>query len=309
MQLAPTTSMESSVNIKHIAIATDFSEHAQPALRLAAKLAHQWSAKISLLHVYDAAPLGPAVTYPAQVWTGGDFGSLMRRESEALLATARRELLADVTEVEEEAVAHTSAATAVCEYAEQNDVDLIVTGTHGRTGFGRLLIGSVAESVIRHAPCSVLVVRPNTNVERFPKSILVATDFSEQADVALEQAEGIARSFNAETTMLHVYDVTSSVLPNAFEFVRKLEEVEDQIREALEKQHLERFGEPAQVALIAGGSPPLAIADYAQRHDSDVIVLSTHGRTGLSRLVIGSVAEKTARHAPCSVWIARTPRS
>src|SRR5690606_35640794 len=107
-------------------------------------------------------PLSPAISYPVQVWTGSDVGAQLAREADKMLHETKLRLLADVADVDTLSLRHTSASTAVCQAAADLAVDAVLVGSHGRTGVTRLLLGSVAEQTLRHAPCSVVIARAIT---------------------------------------------------------------------------------------------------------------------------------------------------
>lgn len=139
---------------------TDFSECGSYALSYAASFARTTGAKLICLHVIE--PIVPAVGY-----TGFAADPLSLTDvSEQLEASAERELpkIADCEECNdiptEEVITHGDAAAEIVRVAKEKDVDLIVIASHGRTGLGRILFGSTAESVVRHAHCPVLVVKP-----------------------------------------------------------------------------------------------------------------------------------------------------
>lgn len=140
--------------IKKIMVPTDFSSHSQYASKYAAKLAEQFGAEIHLVHIVEALPV---VYYEGTVFT---------EESEARLVESARKLLhkqpespwSEGTKVIHEVIQGTPMNEIVA-YAKKNEIDLIVAGTHGRTGVGHLLLGSVAEKIVRSAPCPVLTVR------------------------------------------------------------------------------------------------------------------------------------------------------
>lgn len=140
---------------------TDFSPAAVLALDAAAVLARQFGASITLLYVYDPSLLSPLYAVPGAgavidvVTLSPDFEANVRKEMEQL----RHDRLSGVTRVDFAVVRHTSPAEAICEHAEKAGADLIVLSTHGRTGLAHMLIGSVAERVVRHAPCPVLTLR------------------------------------------------------------------------------------------------------------------------------------------------------
>lgn len=290
--------------LKRIIATTDFTEISHRTVEVCARLAAKSSAQVTLLHAYDPIPLGPAVSYPATIWTGDDFAQQMKNEAEGLLEDLRKSRMPDA-DVNVVAVAAQNTSHGICHHAEKNDADLIVVGTHGRTGVAHLMMGSVAERVVRHAPCSVLAVRPAVDAASFPKHILVATDFSDLSKAALRDAAMLGSAFDAKITVLHVFRESPDSLPGNMVGYRSLGDVEGALREALDDIRKEHFEGRGGVDLVVSTAPALAIAQYAQRNDVDLIVMGTHGRTGLSRMLIGSIAEKTTRIAHCAVWTAR----
>lgn len=144
---------------KHIVVATDFSPASEPALDAAAALAREIGAKVSLIHVFDPMPLVPPAAIPRPERMEGAIEEEMREKIVELLEEMKAERLEGL-ECEVAAVNHDSAALGLCEWAEEHGADLVVVGTHGRTGLRRLLIGSVAERVVRHCHCPVLAVPP-----------------------------------------------------------------------------------------------------------------------------------------------------
>lgn len=145
--------------IRSILLPTDFSECANYALSFAASFAHQAGAKIICVHVIE--PIVPTVGY-----TGMTEPLPITDISEQLEGSAERELpkIAECDECAgievEEVIVHGDAASEIVRVAHERHVDLIVISSHGRTGLGRILFGSTAESVVRHASCPVLVVKP-----------------------------------------------------------------------------------------------------------------------------------------------------
>jgi nucleotide-binding universal stress UspA family protein len=285
--------------IENIIVATDLSETSNAAVARAGRMARHIGARITLVHVFNPLPLAPAAAYPGAFWSAPPGTASLRREIAQHLKRIRDDELGEVEHVERVTLEHTSAALAITDHAEKSGTDLIVVGTHGRTGASRLLIGSVAEAVIRHAPCSVLSVRPNG--EEVPKHLLVATDFSPASMPAIHDAATLARQTDATVTLLHAYEPPSLLWREP----RRLDQVDRELRAEMVERYAKFFGKPFEVVLKHSDNTALAIAGYASRHAVDLIFVATHGRTGLKRLLIGSVAEATTRHAPCSVWTAR----
>lgn len=141
----------------HILTSTDFSNTSDFGVREAAKLAKLTGAKVTLVHVFEPGP--PMVA--DGVGVSGSLGN-----DNEIITAARRSLervrdkdLRGVDNVEIELLQGSSASATLCEYAEKNGIDMIVLSTHGRTGLAHLLIGSVAERVVRHASCAVMTIR------------------------------------------------------------------------------------------------------------------------------------------------------
>jgi nucleotide-binding universal stress UspA family protein len=140
---------------------TDFSQASALALDAAALLARQFGAEVHLLYVYDPTLLSPLYVVPGASALAPPTREPREFEDGAIarLKHVRDEHLQGVAKVELAVEQHTSAAEGICAYARQVDADLVVLSTHGRTGLAHLLIGSVAERVVRHAPCPVLTMR------------------------------------------------------------------------------------------------------------------------------------------------------
>lgn len=149
---------------QNILVATDFSQSARAALEKAAELARDVRAKITVCHVLDPSPLAPYATRGdsgAQLQLGQD----VEKAIHGALTDVVREHFAHVPEAKTALIVSSNAAEGICHYAKKEDCDLIVLSTHGRTGLAHLLIGSVAERVVRLAPCPVLTVRAPAGVE------------------------------------------------------------------------------------------------------------------------------------------------
>ena len=144
--------------IQHILVPTDFSEYADYALDYAIELAKTFQARLTLLHVLYLSPLTVGEVPPSVFnQTLHDMGTWARQQMQTTLERVKQ------TGIQSESViVEGTPFQAIIETAESRDVDLIVMGTHGRTGLTHVLIGSVAEKVVRLAPCAVLVTRGKT---------------------------------------------------------------------------------------------------------------------------------------------------
>ena len=186
-------------------------------------------------------------------------------------------------------------------------------GTHGRRGPARLFLGSVAEEVVRHAPCPVLTLRE----EKAPKAIeavekiLVPVDFSPYSQEALSYGKEVAALYGAGLQVLHT--IEEPAYPyfytpgGTYSPVEQLEALREKAEEALDKMLSETPGPevPAE-RFVATGRPASEIARFAEERGSDMVVIATHGLTGLERLLVGSTAEQVVRLAHCPVFTVKS---
>ncbi len=193
------------------------------------------------------------------------------------------------------------AGREILAYAEEHDIDLLVLGTTGRSGMRRLLTGSVATVVVRDARQPVLTVGPSvTTVSRPFERILVATDGRPGVEDAVEQALSLAEAYDATLHALYVVDESRPHL--------------QVVREEYERVGAESTREVAAraddrgvstVTAIEGGVPAETIVSYATDHDVDLLVMGTESRSGLDRLVIGSVSQHVVNTATVPVLTVR----
>lgn len=200
-----------------------------------------------------------------------------------------------------------SPDTGILDYAEEIDADLVVMATHGLRGLRHAFIGSVAESVVRRAECPVLTVHPDepyTGVEA--TRILVPLDFSVHARKALAHARELRGVTGAELHLLHVVPTFPSYgIIDAPEVPHPLPEAERSDAERTLREVAAEVlgpGSPPTFHVEGGmGNPALDVLNVAEELDADLIVMATHGRTGVRRFFLGSVAEKVVQLAPCPV--------
>ncbi len=317
---------------------TDFSGCADDAFRLACSLARDHGARLILVHVQEAIVPVAGEAGPAPLDLAAERETLRKRLN-ALRAEDPRIAL-------ERCLLAGAAADAIISLAEERPCDLIVMGTHGRTGLGRVLVGSVAEGVLRKAPCPVLTVkrpvagqvtaaapsaesRPSCTVPTPPggappracgtpspvregramtgiKTILHPTDFSEHAGRAFRLACSLARDHGARLILLHVQPTLAVV--GGVDGPVAIPVPEDQSA-LLERLNNLRPGDDAFAVehSLRVGDAAEEIVRLAEEAGCDLIVMGTHGRTGLRRLLMGSVAEDVLRAAPCPVLTVKHP--
>ena len=294
------------MNIRRILYPTDFSGCATQALDHAIFLAKEYDAELHMLNAVTLHADDPAnadLHFP-------DGGELLQRSMElsaeqmaGLLTDEHRENL----RVVEAQVRGFAPGPLILEYAGEHDIDLIVMGTHGRRGPARLFMGSVATEVLRHSECPVLTLRdtePPREVEAVEK-ILVPIDFSEHSLAALATGNDLALRYRASLQLLHVVEIqTYPTLYGPVATVFDINSVKSVSLEAMDRA----MGQlPGTVRAdydkyVLGGRAATEIATFANEQGSDMIVISTHGLSGLERLLTGSTTEQVVRAADCPVF-------
>jgi nucleotide-binding universal stress UspA family protein len=296
--------------LKKILFPTDFTRCAHQALEHALRLAKDHRAELHMLH---------AVVLHGLVHDSPSYRSVDLEEVERGLEAAAAEHMQTALNgkavnnmvVQKVKKRGLSAAQVIAEYASDHEIDLIVMGTHGRHGLGHVVLGSVAEEVVRTAPCAVFTVRelkepkPLETVEK----ILVPVDFSTHSQQAVSHARELADSYGARLQLLHVFE--RPVYPSFYavdrdNFLSQMTEIEDTAIEHLRRIFKESAGPKvsAEFHLIEGWAST-DITDFAVHNDSDLIVIATHGLTGIKRLLLGSVAEKVIRRAVAPVFVVK----
>ncbi len=199
-------------------------------------------------------------------------------------------------------------AQVIMDIEHDENVDLIVLGTHGRKGVNRMFGGSVAESVIRSANCPVLTLRQQehskaTQRHARPAKFLVPIDFSVYSYAALDFASSLAEAMNASLTILHVDETGEPVAGTTNQtdcLNRDGESHGRKIWAQLRAYQSPDDGIRFEHQLIRGPAHS-QIADFAELNEFDYVVLGTHGRSGVGRALLGSVAEQVVRNANCPV--------
>ena len=294
-----------TLNVDTILFPTDFSDVAEGAFAHAAHLALQYNATIHVFNVVapdaDDAP-NPMDFLPMEPAGDGASGEAVQHVEVQTVTQERGTVPVVYAQTDS-----TSPADAIIERATEHDVDLVVMGTHGRRGMDRLLSGSVSEEVVRRAPCPVFTVLDRDGEEGSGpqiRRVLAPVDLSDQSDLVLNHAVALSESYDAPLDLLHV--VEEAAYPNVYgldPLTPSLPNVQDRAREALETlaSEVDLRTDPVNVHVLAGNAAR-DIVEFASENEADLIVMATHGRTGLERFLIGSVAEKVVRRSPCPVF-------
>lgn len=277
-----------STPIKCVLFATDFSAASLQALPYAARIARKFHSKLFMVHIVppeDYAPSATSIDAAAEV--------ACREAQVKLKALTGLDVLKRIKS--EIFVGHGDIWIGMSHFIDQSKIDLMVMGTHGRSGIKKFLLGSVAEEAMRASPCPVLTVGPEIELrdhEDF-RQILCAVDFSEESLAAMHHAISWSRQFNSRLTVVHVLEgLRESPYPDA----------------QVARARLAEFAGPYSARsrcefTVQMGSPADAILEAAENVVSDIIVIGARGAGSAPRIAshFGSVAHKIVCNASCPV--------
>lgn len=303
------------LHVRHILHPTDFSSCARDAFMYALHLAHMCDAQIDMLHV--AMPREGTST------STNDQKAYYRRKKAEAEQQMHALLARHHSEGDRVTLVHrrgTSPSDEILAYAENEDVDLIVMGTRGRRVVRPMLLGSVAQEVVRFARCPVMTAPAPEDVPPGDENdgpVLTPFDFSEPAQHALAYAMELATLYQSPLDVLHVIDpIRYPGLSKPLGPEQRDEEGRD--LEAAARGRLEEEfarGDMPEIPIkihVVTGYPPLEIVEYAQQRDASMIVMASHGLAGAGRhedgslrMPLGSVTERVVRGATCAVFVAK----
>jgi nucleotide-binding universal stress UspA family protein len=288
------------LKIKRILCPTDFSDFSRRAYDYGLSLARHYKAEFYLLHVVRPVIIGyPEYAIPDSV---SEFYGELREHAEEQLrefAKVHAEGGVQATVAVEEGV----ATESILRFAQENTIDMIVMGTHGRRGFQRLTLGSVTERVLRRAGCPVLAVHtpehdfvaPGSEGEPVHlRKILLCSDFSACSDRALQYAISLATEYKTELSLLHVLEHLPSPEQRDVENACIVHLLEGKIPQAVR-------GCCKINTIVRAGKPFEQIVKEAEENQTDLIVMGVRGRNVLDVALFGSTTQRVLQLGPCSV--------
>jgi nucleotide-binding universal stress UspA family protein len=283
-----------------VLLATDGSKEADLAGRSAAELADKTGSKLHVVHV---------LALPIDTQDPFSFQPEVRRQLEKHTRERLEEVVGTIeARGGEVAGSHLRVGRPDAEIiaqAEQIGVGLIVMGSRGRGGIRRALMGSVSDSVVRHAYCPVMVVRGEAT--EFPDKILLATDGSEEARLAATTAADVAERTGSELHVVHVGEVRPVYHPAWHGYVARYEELQEEAQRLLEEQveHVKAAGAKVAETHLGMGRPDEEIVVLGQEIGAGLIVTGSRGLGGIRRALMGSVSDSVVRHAHCPLLVVR----
>jgi nucleotide-binding universal stress UspA family protein len=292
--------------IASVLVPTDFSDESHKALRYGAALVRKLRANLHVVHVSetDYALPGPALPGTNPLTSETEEARSLKQKLESAIGESLPVTFHGRTG---------RAFDQIVRLAREMEAGLIVMSTHGRTGLKRMFLGSNAERVVQHSSSPVLVVRRSGEQlvqEGQPlriEKILVPTDFSASSRETLNFAREFGRSFGARLVLFHAFHVPEVTTSDRVG-LHNVPPTPETARLAAEEQ-MRQFavgfdsGGVDFATVITMGKATDEICRYAEQQRIDLIITSTHGRTGLMHVLIGSVAEHVVRHAHSPVLV------
>ena len=298
-----------------VLLATDGSDSAAAALEFLAGFPFPAGSEAIVLSVIDDR------SFPGDDEFGDAFGIALQEtrevqqgETERLLAAAGQRLR-EAGWTGSTQIRNGDPAEEIIRAAEEQDVDLVVLGSHGTTGIGRFLLGSVSDRVLGHAPCSVLIVRapaapqPAAAAVRERWRILLAHDSSEASVKALSLCASLPLDDSAQVTAVRVMPLVTAYRQDIQQQLNTIWQQKKQAARASLEEAVQalRWSTPHVAAeLREAEDVSTEILDMAEQSDTDLIMLGCKGRGAIQRFLMGSKTNRIARYAQCSVWVVRT---
>ncbi len=299
-----------------ILLATDGSKEAELAARNAAELADKTGSELHVVHVFGITPWYP--TYPDV--TGFDGTELEDPMLEEDLERTSEQRARELLDAEVEKIRSVGGTVAqahlreggtpqeIVALAEEIGVGLVVMGSRGRSRVRRALLGSISDSVVRHAHCPVLVVRDGEREAHYlPSRILLAVDGSEEASAAARTAVELADRVDSELHVVYVGEVRPVYHPERHGYFARYEQLQEEAQRLLDEQVDKLKSAEAIVprAHLRMGRPDEEIVVLGEEIGAGLIVVGSRGLGGIRRALVGSVSDSVVRHAHCPVLVVR----
>jgi nucleotide-binding universal stress UspA family protein len=289
----PVQRAQAPARLRNILFATDFSEASMKALPYVGSIARTFGAKVFQCHVITPTPIAIGAAPAAQYVFDAEYENANR-------VFANAELWKDLNGLEKKSLLPSGIfADALAETIAENEIDLVVAGTHGRTGLSRLLLGSTVEQICRVASCPVLTVGPHLEPDgKKIEQILMLTDLSDESRAALPYVVEFAQRYGASVTVLHVLPEETATNPDA-------KALSEPIRRTVVHSFEESFkGLKVQYVLESGDIVP-TILSVAERQRADLIALGVRSAFLPGFQLRSSVAYRVISGAHCPVLTCR----
>jgi len=297
------------VQLKKIVCTTDFSDSSNMVVDFAIALAKEFRAKLYLSHVIDLPSVGMY----------GDAFSYPVGQQDRIVEYSRgylQKLVGDTPVDWEPLIQMGHAAAEITRLAKEKCVDMVISGTHSRSGLKRFLLGSITGSLLRTLPCPLLVVRgpeqgfvsPDKRELRL-RRILIGCDFSSDSHLAVQYGLSLAQEFQSELYLAHVIeppvyeDIVKRSIESEEEFQQDLRiRLNDKLKNMVPDE-AKNWCDP--ITTLLAGQPHEELIKYAVVHSINLIVLGFRGHGLVETLLVGSTADRVAHRAACPVLLVR----
>ncbi len=287
------------VIMKKILVPVDFSEFSDRAVDYALFLGKKFCAQVLLLHVIALHTEEPHEEEHMQ-----SYEELIEKKEKrhARKLDDHCKIARDRgIDIDSDLIRGVSPAETILDYIIDNKFDLVVIGTHGRTGITQWLFGSVAERVVRHSLAPVITVHKEWNKQKIDH-LLIPVDFSEHSRKAVEKGKEWAEMLDAKVSLMHVVEQERHPEFYSTSF-KSIFEVNPQLKSKIEENLLKFSGfkkDDVKIIMLEGKAHK-EIADYIEEHRVDLVIMGTRGYNPLDHLLLGSNAERVVRLAKCPV--------
>lgn len=264
--------------MKRILVPTDFSSRAENALKIAAQIARKNDFEIHLLHMLEIpSQMNDAITGGAAI---PEIMLFLQKAKEIMQHTKEKDFLQGLTVID--AIKLERATQGILSYSKDNHIDLIIMGSNGASGLTEIIIGSNTEKVVRLSPAPVMVIKEE--ITPFdPKNIVFASDFSEEIKKPFLKILNFNNQFQAK---LHLLTICS---PSSFKTTSLANKLMDNFTQEFDMQNF-------STNIYNDTTIEKGIIHFSNEIKADLIILCTHGRTGLSHFFTGSISEDLANH-------------
>ncbi|HMB99341.1 MAG TPA: universal stress protein [Balneolaceae bacterium] len=276
-----------------ILVPLDFSDLSFKALQVADKFSSVYDdVSISPFHAHiPISELDEPYAFGLNTPVHKDFDEIEANIKERLKEAAGKYI--DESKLGESIVGIGSPSQCIIDISEEMDFDYVIMSTHGRTGFSRFFLGSVAEKVLRLSSIPVMVVENESKVDNFEK-ILVTTDFSDNATIAFPYAVEIAKKTGGHIHLVHVLSFEQF---EADEKDTSLKQIRKERMKIIEKEYFHQISDQVtSEVIVSPDSPHEELLNHISKNDYNLIVMSTVGRTGINYLMMGSTTANVVRH-------------
>lgn len=265
--------------MKRILVPTDFSQHADNALKVAAEIAKKQNCEILLLHLLEVpSQMNDAITGAAGI---PEIMLFIKKGNEALENETQKSFLKDIPISQH--VKLDKASHGILSFSKSNNIDLIVMGSHGVSGIDEILMGSNTEKVVRQSEIPVLVIKNNIFNYNQPNFVF-ASDFLNEIKIPFKKMIEFAKIFDAKISLVMI------CTPNSFKSTKVAKKI---LTDFITEFDSENFS----THIYNDTNIEKGILNFANDTNADLIGLCTHGRTGLSHFFTGSISEDLVNHA------------